>query len=189
MEEPEIVSRERIFNSFFALDEIKIRYPSSSEDLTRHIIVPKQAVAILLYRKDTDKIVFSKQYRLAAEQWLLEIPAGVMDAKNEKPEATACRESEEETGYKIESPQFITTYYPSPGNSSEKIHLYYAEVDANAKTGDGGGLDDENENIKVLEIGFVKAMEMIDSSEINDGKTIIALLWLYRKKKAEASKN
>lgn len=181
MNEPEILSRRKIFDGFFALEELEIKNNGGEERLLRHLVVPKKAVAILLYNIETQQVIFSKQYRLAAEQWLLEIPAGVMDGKNESPLETARRECLEETGYDVKTLQEITTFYPSPGNSAEKIYLYFAVVEAAHKVSKGGGLDHEHENIKVVEMDFSKALQMLDSGDITDGKTIMALLWLDRK--------
>ncbi len=181
MKTPEILSRKKIFDAFFALEEIKLKNENGGEDLTRHIIIPKKAVAVLLYRRDNRKVVFSKQYRIAVDKWLLEIPAGVMDAKHEKPDETACRECLEETGYEVNEPEFISSFYPSPGNSAENIRLYFAEVAGNDKIARGGGLDDENEHIKVVEMDFNEALRLVDAGEITDGKTVMALLWLHRK--------
>ncbi|MGZ5245108.1 MAG: NUDIX domain-containing protein [Bacteroidia bacterium] len=181
MKEPEILSRRKIFDGFFALEEVEVRNDAGGERLLRHLVVPKKAVAVLVYNKDKGLVVFSKQYRLAAEQWLLEIPAGVMDGANESPMETARRECQEETGYVVESLQSIVTYFPSPGNSAEKIHLYFAEVQTSDKISEGGGLDHEHENIKVVEMDFKEALKMAETGDITDGKTLLALFWLARK--------
>ncbi|RYD70805.1 MAG: NUDIX hydrolase [Sphingobacteriales bacterium] len=181
MKTPEIVSRKRILDEFFAVEKVEIRHEESEETLLRYIVVPKEAVAVILYRKDNNSLVFSKQYRLAAQKWLIEIPAGVIDKNNENPEETACRECLEETGYEVNNPEFITTFFPSPGNSAERIHLYFAQVKGKDKIEKGGGLDTENEHIKVVEINLHEAITMAEKGEITDGKTLMGILWLDKK--------
>jgi nudix-type nucleoside diphosphatase (YffH/AdpP family) len=180
MKEPEILSRRKIFDGFFALEEVEVKNEDGGERLLRHLVVPKKAVAVIVYNKENNKVIFSKQYRLAAKQWLIEIPAGIMDANNEKPMETARRECLEEVGYEVNTLQFIVTYYPSPGNSTEEIHLYYAEVSTKNKISEGGGLDHEHENIKVVEMDLDVALQKADAGEIPDGKTLLALYWLQR---------
>ena len=63
----------------------------------------------------------------------------------------------------------------SPGSVTEILYFFVAEYDQHMKVSDGGGLAEEQENIEVLELDFVKAIEMINSGEIRDAKTIMLL--------------
>ena len=63
----------------------------------------------------------------------------------------------------------------SPGSVTEILYFFVAEYEANMKINDGGGIDHEQEDIEVMEITLNKAMQMIDSGEIKDGKTIMLL--------------
>src|SRR5687768_2063059 len=67
MKEPEVLSRRKIFDGFFALEEIELKNEAGGERLLRHLVVPKKAVAVLVYNKDNGHVIFSKQYRLAAK--------------------------------------------------------------------------------------------------------------------------
>ena len=78
--------------------------------------------------------------------------------------------------------QPITTMYPSPGGSSERVTLFLGEVDHTQRPGKGGGLQAEGEDIEVVVIPFTKAMSMIKSGEISDAKAIIALQYLALQK-------
>jgi 8-oxo-dGTP pyrophosphatase MutT (NUDIX family) len=63
----------------------------------------------------------------------------------------------------------------SPGSVTEKLYFFIAEYDAAAKSGHGGGIASEGEDIEVLELPFAAALRMIENGEITDGKTIMLL--------------
>jgi hypothetical protein len=63
----------------------------------------------------------------------------------------------------------------SPGSVTEILHFFVAEYDRSMKVSNGGGLEEEQENIEVLELPFDKAMNMIGAGEIKDAKTIMLL--------------
>jgi len=97
----------------------------------------------------------------------------------EMPEEAARREVEEETGLTISALDHITTFYPSPGGSSELIFLYYSEVSGEpTKRDNTGGIISEGEDIISLEISLEDALRKIRSGEIMDAKTIIGIYWL-----------
>ena len=101
----------------------------------------------------------------------------------ETPEESARRELQEEIGLNIDKLESITAFYPSPGGSSEKIHLYYSEVSgeqANYKK--TGGLRAVGEDIKVIELTLAEALAKIKTGEIADAKTIIGIYWLENRR-------
>ena len=100
-----------------------------------------------------------------------EIPAGKRD-KGEDYETTAKREFEEETGLIASSLKKIAYIYPSPGYTNEVIGIFYAEGLSNGKTH-----FDDTEDVECNWVDLKKAYEMIESGEIKDSKTLIALLW------------
>ena len=85
----------------------------------------------------------------------------------------------EETGYEVSTFHPLGTYYLSPGASSEQITLYLAELHQAKRTGKGGGLASEHEDIQLLRVSLSEALTMIQNGEIRDAKTIIALQQLY----------
>ena len=122
------------------------------------------------YRSDADAKVEITQ--------LIEAIAGMIDS-GETPEEAARREVEEETGLSISALQHITTFYPSPGGSSELIFLYYSEVSGEPTNRDNtGGIISEGEDILSLEISLEEALKKTRSGEIMDAKTIIGIYWL-----------
>jgi len=129
--------------------------------------------------------VLVEQFRYPAyhhdDAWLLEIPAGIVK-DTESPADTIIRELIEETGYQIDTPQHVFTFYPSPGGSSERIFLYYATVTPSDRVAEGGGRPAEKEDIRLLTLPLDDALEKMRSGQIVDGKTIIGLQWLQNNK-------
>ena len=113
--------------------------------------------------------------------WLIEIIAGMID-RGEQPEASIRREIEEELGYRADHIEHIATFYVSPGGSSERIWLYYAEVGEAGHVSAGGGLAGEHEDIRVVSISPEEARTALKDGRIADAKTIIGLQWLFSAK-------
>jgi nudix-type nucleoside diphosphatase (YffH/AdpP family) len=104
---------------------------------------------------------------------LIETCAGLLDKDN--AEDCIKKETEEETGYRLENVRKIFEAYMSPGSVTEILYFFVGEYDHSMKISSGGGLDEEQENIEVLELKFSDALQMIESGEIRDGKTIMLL--------------
>jgi GDP-mannose pyrophosphatase NudK len=107
---------------------------------------------------------------------LIEACAGLLDKDN--AEVCIKRETEEETGYKITDVRKIFEAYMSPGSVTEILYFFIAEYSKEMKVSEGGGIEHEEENIEVLEFNIEKAMKMIESGEIKDGKTIMLLQYI-----------
>lgn len=137
---------------------------------------------ILLYNKKSETIILTRQFRLPSfingnpTGMLIEACAGLLD--DDDPEDCIRRETEEETGYKISKAEKIFEAYMSPGSVTEILHFFIAEYSTEMKITEGGGLNEEGENIEVLELSIDKALEMIDSGEIKDAKTIMLLQYI-----------
>jgi ADP-ribose pyrophosphatase len=97
----------------------------------------------------------------------------------EPPEAALRREIEEELGYRPDRVEHIATFYVSPGGSSERIWLYYAEVSEAGRVSAGGGLPGEHEDIRVLSLTAEEARAALAEDRLVDAKTIIGLQWLF----------
>lgn len=119
-----------------------------------------------------EKILLVRQFRYAYGEVITEIPAGKID-KGEKPEDTAKRELEEETGIRAKEVELLFIIYPTPGYTDEKIYIYLAKGLSEGKI----RLDD-NEFLNSFWIDVNKAYEMVEKGEIKDSKTIIALQYL-----------
>jgi len=136
---------------------------------------------ILLYNKENKTVILTRQFRLPTyingnpDGMLIEACAGLLDLDN--AEDCIRREAEEETGFTIREVKKIFEAYMSPGSVTEVLHFFIAEYSRDMKTSEGGGVG-ENEDIEVLELHFEKAVEMIVTGEIKDGKTIMLLQYL-----------
>ena len=104
---------------------------------------------------------------------LIEACAGLLDKDN--AEDCIRRETEEETGYRVSSVRKVFEAYMSPGSVTEILYFFVAEYEATMKVNEGGGAENEQENIEVLELPFEQALVMIKTGEIKDGKTIMLL--------------
>jgi ADP-ribose pyrophosphatase len=148
----------------------KIVTGRSGKPLERYVVIHPGAVAVLPILDD-GRFVLIKQYRVAVDEPLIEIPAGTLEP-NEEPQVTAHRELIEETGYTAGVLTPTLQFYTSPGMLKEPMHLFVAE-----KLTAGPTAMEDGEQIETLLVEPEKAMKMIATGEIQDAKTIIALLW------------
>jgi xanthine dehydrogenase accessory factor len=126
---------------------------------------------------DDDQICLINSRRLTVDEWLIEVPAGTREP-DEPPLETARRELIEETGYRAGRLDELVKYYPSPGVLSEMMHIYVAR-----DLTPGDPAREDNEEIENLIVPFGQALAMVESGEIHDGKTIVALLAWERKQR------
>jgi nudix-type nucleoside diphosphatase (YffH/AdpP family) len=187
----EIFKKEQLYKGFFTLHRANLSFEryngAMSRPVTRLAIERGDAVAVLAYDSFRKKIIFVKQFRFPLylveprQGWVLEVPAGAIDHDHE-PDETAIREIEEEIGYVVQKEQlrFLTICYPSPGGLTERIHLYLLDVREEQKIHSGGGLEEEAEDIKVVELGYEETFAMVRSGEICDAKSLICLLWFQK---------
>ena len=154
----------------------------SLEKQTREVYDRGNGATILLYNKEQKTVILTRQFRMPtfvngnASGFLIEACAGLLDRDN--PEDCIRRETEEETGYKIEKVQKVFEAFMSPGSVTEILHFFIAEYSKSMKVHEGGGIAAEQENIEVLEISLDLAMAMIRSGEIKDAKTIMLLQYV-----------
>ena len=179
-----INNKKFIFDDFFKVEEANLQYELFNGEMSgpvRRLSLERgDSVAVLVFNLDTQKIILINQFRYPTYKnghgWLTEVIAGMVD-DGEAPEESVHRELLEETGLNIAVFEPICKFYPSPGGSSEIIHLYYAEV-SGAKYNKFGGLSQHAEDIVSMEITLEEALTKIKAGEIVDAKTIIGILWL-----------
>ena len=143
------------------------RVEIGGRETTREVVLHPGACAILPVTEKKE-ILFVRQYRYAAEETLLEIPAGKIDP-GETPDVCATRELTEETGFRAERLRKLGAVFTTPGFCNEKIHLYLADrlVPAHQHL-------DTDEFLDVVKIPLDEALEMIRNGEISDAKTLAA---------------
>ncbi|QJI38364.1 MULTISPECIES: GDP-mannose pyrophosphatase NudK [unclassified Pseudomonas] len=157
------------------------RRDGSWQSQTREIYDRGNGATILLYNRERRTVLLIRQFRMPTfvngyHGYLIESAAGLLD--NASPEERIRLEAEEETGYRVGHVEKIYSAFMSPGSVTERIHFFIGEYSPSDRVSDGGGLEDEGEDIEVLELGFEAALSMVQSGEIVDGKTIMLLQYL-----------
>ena len=177
-----ILQTEILSNNWYTLK--KITYEYLQKDGTRKVQTREaydrgNGATILLYNTAAKTVILTRQFRLPtfingnANGMMIEACAGLLDKDN--PEDCIRRETEEETGYRISNVRKVFEAYMSPGSVTEILHFFTAAYSAAMKVSEGGGIEQEQENIEVLELPFSKALQLMDEGAIKDAKTIILL--------------
>ena len=189
----EIVKRERLLDAFFKVDKVTVSHERFSGGMSepRPFLVMDRgdAVAALLYDPERRKVITIDQFRVPTlgkskgGGWLVEAVAGMIatDADGsfaETPLETVIREVQEETGYHIAAAKHLCTFFSSPGGSTERTFLFYAEVREADKLSDGCGLEAEGEDIAIVEFDVGEFFAKLDAGEFEDAKLIMAGDWL-----------
>ena len=129
---------------------------------------------VVVAQKDENTILMVKQYRYPIKQVSLELPAGRLE-KGENPDLAIKRELEEETGFVAETWKSLGYIYTTPGICDEKLYLYYAtDLTFKKQTPDDG------EIIEYFEYDIKEVFNLIKTGEINDSKTLCALMRAFK---------
>jgi len=181
-----ILQRKTVFERFiFRIDEVQLRHAlydgSMGEPITRLVLERGDSVAVLPHDPEAGVVLLCEQFRAPTVErgpgWLAEIPAGILEAE-EAVEACAHRETLEETGHDVAAIARIATVYPSPGGSSERIHILYGRILLRPDAPKTAGVANEGEDIRILQTPVDAALAQLRAGEIQDAKTAIALQWL-----------
>lgn len=180
-----ILNRRTVFDAFFKIEEVKLQFEkfdgTMTPALTRLCFERGDSVAAVIRNVDTDRIILVNQFKYPSYAkgpgWITELIAGMIGSSETAEEALR-REVIEEIGYDIKVSEHISTFYVSPGGSSERIILYYAEVSNADRVSGGGGVKSEGEDIKVVELSLPEAWKALASGEFVDAKTVLGLMWL-----------
>ena len=184
-------ARNTLYAGFYQIDSVQFRHDwhsgESSPLIERELFVRGNVVGVLPYDPDTDEVVLVEQFRIGAmhqepDPWMVEIIAGMIDT-DESPAQVAIRESREEAGIELDRVDLITHYLASPGSSSEEVFVYYAQTDLSSVEG-VHGLAAEHEDILVRKLPAEQAISMLDTREIRNALSIIALQWLKLKRQS-----
>jgi ADP-ribose pyrophosphatase len=156
----------------FAVYTDKVEEPGGSVN-ERDVIRHNGSVVILAVDEAKNprdpEVILERQYRHAAGQFLLELPAGRIEP-GEAPLAAAKREMIEETGYRAKRWTLLTKYFASPGFLGEWMQIYLAR-----EIRDGVAQPEADEQIEIVRLPLSKAMALVAANKIHDGKTLIGL--------------
>lgn len=136
---------------------------------------------VLPYDTARERVLLTRQFRYPAyvnghpDGMLVEAAAGLLDADD--PEAAVRRESAEELGVTLGPLTPVLAAYMSPGSVTERLHFFAGPYTPADRTGAGGGLEEDGEDIEVLEVPFSEALAMTRDGRIADGKTVLLLQW------------
>ncbi|MDF0716357.1 NUDIX domain-containing protein [Muricauda sp. 334s03] len=176
------IKKELLSDNWYTLEKITFEYQREDgvwETQIREAYDRGNGAAILLYNIEKGTVVLTKQFRMPTyvngndDGMMIEVCAGLLEKGN--AEETIKMEVEEETGYKIDKVKKVFESYMSPGSVTEILHFFIGAYEDAMKIGEGGGAEDETENIEVLELDFAEALAMMESGVIKDAKTIMLL--------------
>ncbi|HPD97547.1 MAG TPA: NUDIX hydrolase [Synergistales bacterium] len=171
-----LVYRGRIIN--LRVDNVRLQ---DGNKASREVVEHAPAVGIIAEADDGD-LFLVRQFRYPAGEFLLEIPAGIVEP-GEKPADTARRELQEETGFDARDIVEISRFYTSPGFSNEMIILYHASGLLPSKME-----CDPDEFLDLVRMSETELLEAADTGKIRDSKTLSAVYWYLAKRSAISRK-
>lgn len=175
-----------VYSGFFRLEEAVVthsRFDGGEQTVKRLSLERGDSVAVLLVDRRRRVVCLIEQFRYstlkAGPGWLTEIPAGVVE-QGEPPRECARREVAEETGFTVAALEHIATTYVSPGGTSERLLLYYAEVDGSSRDAAlAERTRDPDEDIRLVERDLDVFIDDAREGRMDDMKTLVAGLWLF----------
>ncbi|CAM6329839.1 GDP-mannose pyrophosphatase NudK [Enterobacter cloacae] len=179
----DVIKDKILSDNYFVLRNITYDLTRNNGDVIRHkreVYDRGNGATILLYNREKQSVVLIRQFRVATwvngnpDGRLIETCAGLLD--DDEPEVCIRKEAIEETGFEVGEVKKVFELFMSPGGVTEIVHFFIAEYSDAHRIHQGGGVEDED--IEVLEIPVVQALEMIRSGEIKDGKAVILLQYL-----------
>jgi len=184
------------YKGFFTLEKSKLQFEKADGSLSKQVVRENfyrgDSVAALVYDLQEKLILLVRQFRYPVytvepdKSWILELVAGSCD-RQENPVDTMARELNEEVHVDADpsSLEKFGSFFVSPGGTSERLYLYGCETDLSQYKHKQGGLEDEDEDIEIVLMGFKDAFLLLDNKNIFDAKTIIALQHLKLTKQSQ----
>ena len=163
------LSSEKVFDGeLLQVYSDQAELPDSSTSVREWIKHPGASAVVPVF--EDGSIMLLQQFRYPPSKTFIEVPAGKIDA-GEDQETTAERELFEESGIKCENLQEVGSFYPAIGYADEIIYVYVGW----GLTVESQSVDDDEFLLK-YRVPFSKALNMIKTGEITDGKTICSLI-------------
>jgi nudix-type nucleoside diphosphatase (YffH/AdpP family) len=180
--DPVVRRRDRLSSGYIRVDRLTIRLAGGAE-VVREVETHGHAVAILPYDPVRRRALVVRLFRappfdVCGLTELEEACAGMIDDTDADAETAVRREAEEELGLAVGDLEFVARIWPSPGISTETATLFLASYSPEDRTGTGGGLASENEDITVVERSLTDLAEDADAGRIADGKLLTLVLAL-----------
>lgn len=185
--------KRRVFDDFYDIDEVEVSFEGHSGKMLgpfRRLTFERgDSVAALVLKRNwrsnptqAPKVLLVNQFKYPVyvhdDGWITETVAGMVDP-GETREESIRRELREEIGYEVQELEFVASFYSSPGGSSERVFLFYCEVDDSCRVpGAGGGLAAEGEDIQMVEYELPEFFAKLAGGVFVDPKIIISGLWL-----------
>ncbi|SPF80295.1 gamma-glutamylcyclotransferase [Pseudoprimorskyibacter insulae] len=176
-------------DGFFRLKEFDVSFRRfdgrETDPVHREIFIGYDAALVLPYDPRTDRLLLVEQLRMGVmgrgdpHPWVLEPVAGMVDA-GESPEVCAHREAMEESGIAMTRLEKIGGVYASPGYATDYFHCFLGLCDLPEEGNWLGGLETETEDIRTHVISFNRAMDLLETGEINVAPLAMMVLWLAR---------
>lgn len=165
---PKIISSQKVFSG--RVFNVTVDTVQQGELTYQREVVHHHGSAVILPIFDDGTVMLVRQYRHPAVRYLLEAPAGTL-GEGERPDEGAARELQEELGLTAGRLEKLSEFFVSPGFCEEKMWVFLA-----TELTQGAQQLDEDEILDVVRLPLADALEMITSGEIQDAKTIIALI-------------
>lgn len=170
-EAPQVIGSRRVHDGWLGLRIDSLRYASGREG-TIDVVEHRGGVTLVAFDAQ-DRLLLVRQYRHALGRDLLELPAGTIDP-GESPDVCAERELQEETGYRPERMEKLGGFYSAPGYCTEYLHVFLCTDLVESK------LEGDEDAIHVVPLALEETLRLIASGEIEDAKTVGALLLYLR---------
>jgi len=179
-----ILHQHTLSNDYAELKKITYdqrRRDGAWQQQTREVYANAGGAAVLLYNPSKRTVLLTRQFRIGAhlaghDGYVIEAPAGMLDDTdpNERARAELC----EETGFRGRKLRKVSAFFANPSSSTELVHCYLGEYGERDRQGEGGGKEEEGEDIEVLEMDVDEAFRQVKEGGIHDAKTVILLLLL-----------
>jgi len=169
-------------DNWYTLKKVDFEYLNRNEvweHQSREAYDRGNGAVVLLYNTHKKSVILTRQFRMPTylnknpDGMMIEACAGLLDEND--PKTAIIKEIEEETGYRIKNVEKIFESYMSPGSVTEILYFFIASYTDDQKVSEGGGSEDETENIEVLEYDFQEALILVKTGKIKDAKTIMLL--------------
>jgi ADP-ribose pyrophosphatase len=157
-------------------DVVEVSQRTAGGKLVTRQVVRHPGAVVVIPLLEGNRVCLIRNERVALGKKLIELPAGTLDPP-EPPAEAAARELQEETGYTATKWRELPAFYTSPGILSEKMFVFAAEG-----LTEGKPAREEGENIENYVVPWSEAMAMADRGDIEDGKTLCALLMWDRQR-------